>query len=257
MNELLSLLHLEQYSAATIVWLIASAMVAGLARGFSGFGAALIFTPLASVSVGPQKAAPLLLAIDAVASVGLIPDAWRRADRREIATMALGAMVGTPIGAWLLTRGDPIAIRWAIVAVATPMLMLLVLGWRYHGTPKTPLTVAVGSLSGFLGGLAQLSGPPIILYWLGGQNKAGAVRANIILFLAIATVFSGVSYWIGGLLGGPILGLACIGIPAYALALWLGARMFDLASEPTFRNICYALAGAILISLPIFDGMRR
>jgi uncharacterized protein len=32
---------------------LAAALVAGLARGFSGFGAALIFVPIASAALGP------------------------------------------------------------------------------------------------------------------------------------------------------------------------------------------------------------
>src|SRR5262249_51906986 len=47
-----------------------SAFGAALVRGFSGFGSALIFVPLASTAIGPQAAAPLLLIIDGVAAAG-------------------------------------------------------------------------------------------------------------------------------------------------------------------------------------------
>ena len=57
---------LADYSARDLAVLAAAAFIAGLARGFSGFGAALIFMPLASVVVTPQVAAPLLLVVDAV-----------------------------------------------------------------------------------------------------------------------------------------------------------------------------------------------
>ena len=55
----------------TVVFLIAAALAAGLARGFSGFGAALIFVPLASAVVGPQVAVPLLLVVDGVMERGM------------------------------------------------------------------------------------------------------------------------------------------------------------------------------------------
>src|ERR1700730_12593677 len=48
-------------SGRELLFLLASAFIAGLARGFSGLGAALIFMPLASSVVGPKLAAPLLL----------------------------------------------------------------------------------------------------------------------------------------------------------------------------------------------------
>lgn len=41
-----------------LIFLAAVALCAGLVRGFSGFGAALIFTPLAAATVSPRMAAP-------------------------------------------------------------------------------------------------------------------------------------------------------------------------------------------------------
>ena len=57
------------------------AALAGLARGFSGFGAALIFIPLGSALLGPRVAAPLLMLVDNVLAAPLIPAAWRQASR--------------------------------------------------------------------------------------------------------------------------------------------------------------------------------
>jgi uncharacterized protein len=48
---------LAQHSIDSLAFLIAASFVASLARGFSGFGGALIFMPLASAAVGPQAAA--------------------------------------------------------------------------------------------------------------------------------------------------------------------------------------------------------
>ena len=59
------------------------AFIAALARGFSGFGGALIFVPLASAAVGPQAAAPVLLVIDGIAQLALMKNAWAEADRRD------------------------------------------------------------------------------------------------------------------------------------------------------------------------------
>ena len=66
------------------------AFVAGCARGFSGFGGALIFVPVASSLVGAKLAVPLLLIVDLVLTPGLIPKAWRNADRANVGVMALG-----------------------------------------------------------------------------------------------------------------------------------------------------------------------
>jgi uncharacterized membrane protein YfcA len=249
---------LGDYSTAALVFLGAAALTAGLARGFSGFGAALIFVPLASAIVGPRSAAPLLLIVDAVAAAGLIPNAWRCATRREVAIMAAGALVGVPLGVWLLARADPLALRWGLAAVVAVALAILVSGWRYRGRRTRPVTAGVGLLGGVLSGSAQIGGPPIIAFWLSSALGPDVVRANIVLYFAVTTVFSGAAYVSGGLITRTVLTLALLIGPVYGVGLYLGSRLFGIASETTFRRLCYALIGiAAAVSLPLFDGILR
>jgi len=244
--------------APSLIFLLFAALAAGLARGFSGFGSALIFVPLASTAVGPVVAVPLLLVVDGILTLGLIPPAARLADRRDVGLMALGALVGVPTGVWLLSRLDPLIIRWSIVAIVILLLALLMSGWRYRSPPKPPVTVVVGAISGLLTGIAQIGGPPVIAYWLGGAVSALVMRANFILYFAISTVLSAVSYVWSGLVTAEVIVLAACMAPLYGVGLWLGSRMFGMASELTFRRICYAMiAAAALFSMPVLDGLLR
>ena len=249
-------LGFHDHSAGTLILLAISAFLAALARGFSGFGSALIFVPLASTAIGPQAAAPLLLIIDGVAAAGLIPRAWRHADRRDAGTMSIGALVGIPLGAWILIKSDPLLIRWAIALFGTLLLALLMSGWRYRGRPTAAITVCVGAAAGLLGGAAQVGGPPVVAYWLSRPIPAETVRANIVLYFAITTVISGTAYLAGGLLTSSVVGLALVTGLIYGLGLYTGSRMFGLASDMTFRRICFVLiAVAIMLSLPVLDGI--
>lgn len=244
-------------SSTIVLLLLATAFVAGLARGFSGFGTALIFVPVASALLGPKTAVPLLLVMDAIVAVGMIPGAWRIGNRAEVGLMSIGALLGVPLGAYVLAISDPIALRWAIVALVVGLLALLVSGWRYHGRPKLPLTVGVGAVAGLLSGAAQVGGPPVVAYWLGGAIPARTVRANIVLYFAVSTVLSMASYLAGGLIEYRVLLLTALTAPAYAVGLWLGARLFGFADEATFRRICFALiAGAAILGLPLWDSLR-
>jgi uncharacterized membrane protein YfcA len=255
---MMSALGFESFTSAAMFFLAGSAFVGGLARGFSGFGSALIFIPLASSIIGAKLASPLLLVIDFVAAAPLIPNGWRQADRRDVGTMLLGSLIGVPIGAWALTQMDGLTVRWMIVALIVPMLALLMSGWRYRGTPTAALTAGVGAIAGFFNGVAQVGGPPIVLYWLRDATAARIVRANIILYFAASSVLTTISYLIGGVLTTEVVGLAVLTGPAFGIGLWLGSHMFGLASEETFRRICYALiALAALVSLPLFDGWLR
>lgn len=242
----------------TLALLAAFTLLASLARGFSGFGAALIFVPLVSALLGPRVAAPLLLVTDGIMTAGMVPAALRAADRRGVATMALGALAGVPAGTWLLTSLDPQALRWGIAGLAAVMLAVLVSGWRYRKRPTPPLTVLVGLVSGLCSGAAQIGGPPVVAYWLGGPSPAATVRANIIAFFAATTLIAAAGYLWSGLITWRILVLAALIAPVYGLGAWVGSRMFGLASERTFRRICLAMiALATLASMPVLDGWLR
>src|SRR5580693_1548649 len=186
------------------------AFVSGTARGFSGFGSALIFMPLASSIAAPRLVAALLLMIDFVAAAPLVPNAWKQADRKATAVMVLGALVGVPIGTYLLSRLDPVTTRWIISAFVCALLLLLLSGWRYRGKDHAAISVGVGGLSGFGSGLAQTGGPPIVGYWLGRPIVSVVARANILLFFGASDFFSMVSYSLTGLITADAVKLACV-----------------------------------------------
>lgn len=249
---------LAAYPARTLALLFFSVLLAGMARGFSGFGAALIFVPLASAFVGPKMASPILLVIDTICAAGLLPDATGKADKKDVGAMSLGAVVGVPAGVALLVHVDPIVVRWVISITALGFLGLLASGWRYRGKPYPPLAAGVGVVAGVYSGAAQLGGPPVVAYWLGGANPIATVRANIVLYFAVSAIFTAVSYYYAGLLITDVFLLSVICGPLYAVGLFVGARSFGLASEQTFRRICYVLIGvAAVSSLPLLDAYLR
>ena len=241
-----------------MLFLAVSAFIAGLGRGFSGFGNALIFMPLASKIVGPALAAPVLLVIDAIMAAGMLPNAWQLADRREVWMMSAGALIGVPVGTFILAVGDPLTLRWGIVLTVAILLTVLISGWRFRSEPSSQLTIGVGAVSGLFSGAAQLGGLPVVVYLLGRRISGAVMRANIVLYFAIASGFTAVAYMASGLFTQSVLGLAILAGPSYGLGLYLGSRLFGVASEITFRRICYALIfAAVIIGLPLFDSVTR
>ena len=236
----------------------AVAFVSGTARGFSGFGSALIFMPLASSIADPRLVAALLLIIDFVAAAPLLPGAWEKADRKATAIIVFGALIGVPIGTYFLSRLEPVTTRWIISAFVFALLLLLLSGWRYRGKDHAAVSVGIGGVSGFCSGLAQTGGPPIVGYWLGRPIPSVVARANILLFFGASDLFSAVSYTTAGLITMDAILFAIVVGPVYAVGVWFGASLFGKASETVFRAICYALiAAAVIFGLPALDGVLR
>jgi uncharacterized protein len=245
-------------SSNVAIAICAIAFVSGTARGFSGFGSALIFMPLASSFAAPRLVAALLLIIDFVAAAPLLPNAWKHADRKATAVMVAGALVGVPIGTWFLSRFEPVTTRWIISGFVFALLLLLLSGWRYRGKEHPTLSVGIGGLSGFCSGLAQTGGPPIVGYWLGRPLPSVIARANILLFFGASDFFSLVSYSLTGLITANAVRFSLLVGPVYGVGVWFGACLFGRASERIFRAICYGLiAAAVIVGLPALDGVLR
>ena len=237
---------------------MAVSILAGAVRGFSGFGSALIFVPLMSAIYDPRTAAGSFLLIDFGVALAVLPTVGREAHWRDVFPLAAAAVVAAQFGALILIYTDAITLRWGIAVVVLILLAVLMSGWRYHGRPKLPVTLAVGTLAGTLGGAIQIVGPPVIVYWLGSSSSAAIVRANLNAFFGVFACALFVTYVIRGLLPVNVILLALLLGPLQVLALSSGTRLFHASSAETYRRVAYAIvATAALVSMPIWDRLIR
>ena len=241
-------------------WLFvaAAAVLAALVRGFTGFGSAMIFIPVASAIYEPKVAVVVLLIVDGIITFPLVFKAIYQCRWPDVVCLTVGAALAVPLGVHILLITDAELLRWFISVAILGLVAVLASGWRYQKRPPVLACLGVGGASGLAGGIANLYGPPIILFWLGGQSNAATVRANIIVFFALITVVAGLTYWWNGLFSAHTLTLSVGLMPFYAVALWLGARSFRSASEVLFRRFALALIAVIAVaSVPGWESLFR
>jgi uncharacterized membrane protein YfcA len=237
---------------------IAVALIAGLVRGFSGFGSALIYVPLMSAIYEPRIAAVTLLITDFVASAPFTVSQTWRCNWREVAPVSGAALLTIPLGVAALEYLDPVILRWFIAVLVMTLLVVLVSGWRYRVEPKMPVSVGVGLVAGVGAGAVQIAGPAAIIYWLGGPSHAVVIRANLMVYFAILAIASFIAYQVRGLFTADVLTLSVLLGPVFIAAMALGAFLFRGASDNAYRRVAYAIiALSALVSLPLFDELFR
>lgn len=238
-----------------IALLLFAAALAGLVRGFSGFGTAMIFLPLAALVLPPFQAMLALVCMDIVGPLPAVPRALRDGHPRDVMRMALAMVVGVPLGLWILTVSAPEIFRWGTSGATLTLLACLVGGFRYRGVLRRWMIWATGAASGLLTGVAGLPGPPVILFYMASSHPATVIRANLMVFLVFADIVLLVMLWIFGQF---VLGAALVGtllILPYMATTMLGSAIFRPDHERDYRAAAYVIiAGSAIAGLPLWDG---
>ncbi|MFN3937389.1 MAG: sulfite exporter TauE/SafE family protein [Gemmobacter sp.] len=236
-------------------WLILAAALAGLVRGFSGFGSGLVFMPIAGAVLSPAQAVAVLVVTDLIGPLPNLPGAWRNGQPSEMARLAAGMLVGLPLGLAILFVISAEAFRWGVGLLALGTVALLVTGWRWRGGRGTGMTVGAGFASGIVGGASGLAGPPVILYYLASPLGIGAVRANLMMFLVLVDLGMVVALSATGRMGWLELALGLGLLVPFSLANWVGSHLFHPDRARAYRIASYLLIGvSALAGLPVWGG---
>lgn len=237
---------------------LAAAMIAGLVRGYTGFGSAMVFMPVASAAFVPQVAIAVMFITDNVMQVILLRSSLKHARWGEFGPLLAGYSLGFPAGLYALVTVDQAAMRWAISAMILTGLVLIVSGLRIRTAPGLAATVATGTASGIASGSASLGGMVLSLFWLSGPAANEAVRGSSIGFFLFASLISGTLIALAGLFTAEAFRLALWMLAPYGLGMALGNLLFGRADPRLFRPVAFGIiAIAAMTSLPLFDRLIR
>ncbi|MEM7631222.1 MAG: sulfite exporter TauE/SafE family protein [Pseudomonadota bacterium] len=235
-------------------WLAGAIVAAGLVRGFTGFGSALIIMPAASSVLDPFAALVFLTTVEFWGPLPNLPAALRTGQRAETLYLLGGAAVGLPLGLWALSFLAPEVFGWLVSCVVLVLLSLVMTGWRYRGALPPRAVAGVGSVGGFLGGVAGVPGPPVIMLYMASALPIAVIRANFLLYLLGIDLLMIAVLLGAGLLDMVALTVGVLLVPLYMLANVAGAWVFDPGAERLFRAVAYlVIAASAILGLPIWE----
>lgn len=220
-----------------------------------GFGAGLIAVGL-SAAIHPEikDIAVILLVTNLPVEILVIRNAWLKIQWSGVCMICLGVIFGVPAGTWILTIGKPMIVLTilggVLILVGLTFLLLPLharVQWSAWSAPPT------GLVSGLLGGLFGIGGPPVIIYYqLSGVDKT-VFRASLMAIFLFIAVIRVPSYIVGGLITEPRLWSALAVAPAVLLGAFAGSHIHIHLSESRFRRIVSAglvLIGVLLLFRP-------
>jgi uncharacterized membrane protein YfcA len=217
-------------------------LIAGLMRGFAGFGSAMLMAPIFAILFGSADMIVTVVAIELVVSLQLFPQVRGHADWKTLAPMSIAACAAMPLGVWLLASVDKNTIVTAVSAVIVGFVVLMWSGWKYRGRRWPVASATVGALSGAMMATTSVGGPPVLLYLLSGNDPPAVNRANIVTYYFLTQFLLFVIVLATGVAGWLALARAVVLFPVMVLGAWLGGRLFHgLASERLYRNVALGI----------------
>ncbi len=233
---------------ATIFTYIGVGLLAGLLSGLFGVGGGTVIVPLLVMFLAFNQrlaAGTSLAAIVPTATVGVISYAvGGHVDWLAAILLAVGAIVGTQIGTWMLPRISQTALRWTFVGFVVVVIVSLFIvipsrDAEIHMTVWSGIAlVVVGLLTGILSGLIGVGGGvvvvPVLILLFGASDLVA--KGTSLLFMIPAAI----SGTIGNLRrkNVDLVAAGFVGVAACTTTA-LGAWLATLIS-PLVANILFA-----------------
>ncbi len=228
-------------------------MVAAAAalQSLSGFGFALMVMPLAVMLLGLRTAAPLVALFGFTLYVINISRQIVHVRWKDLFPLALGGVLGVPVGVYTLTVVNETIINVALGAVLAayaaynlyrPEWRLALPGWAVY---------VAGFLGGCLGGAYNTSGPPVILYGRVSGWPREEFRSTLQGFFLLSSAVIIFSHYVAHNLTRTVLVLYGATLPALLAGVVFATRVdrrLDTRAFQTLVNGLLLILGFSLMS---------
>jgi len=164
--------------------------------------------------------------------------------------LALGTVLATPFGVWVLSALPASALTRLIGLVLLAIVALEWSGLYPQRLDGAGWGFGAGVAAGLIGGAVGTPGPPVILYAAAQDWSPRTVKANIQAFLIVNQALILVGYWWTGLLDQEVWRLTGLyAVPAVA-GLAVGMLLFGRLDRARFRRVVFAVlfvSGLVLL----------
>jgi len=228
--------------------LAACAFVAGLVRGFSGFGLSAVLVASAAFVISPKLIIPTAQAMEVIASIALIPTVWRDVNWKWFTPMAAAYALSVPAGVAALVYLPEQLLRVGGCMLLLVASVCLLLNARPKLPDGLPLRFGTGLVAGFFAGATSLGGMVASVMLFAVALPAKNLRATLIVLFFGSALYS--------LLWGAWHGV--VTADTFARATWLAAPLlagiavgshgFKHVSEAGFRKAVLAVLAVLSIA---------
>jgi len=227
---------------ADLVGVIGIAFLAAGCQSLTGFGSALVAVPLLSLYLDAKLAVVISTLLSTVVSAPLLFEVRRQVRPAKVIPLAIGGVLGVPVGILILREVDAGALKVMVAVVVITACALLFLAPRLTlGGRNAVSALVIGALSGLLRASTSMAGPPVVLYTLSHEQEIEEFRSTVLgafLFTGLLTVPGLI---VADLISRDALVATAVAIPGLVLGLLVGTRLRSRVQPKLFRTLVLAV----------------
>ena len=224
------------------------AFLAGLVRGFSGFGLSAVLVASAAFVIPAKLIIPTAQALEVIASIALIPSIWRDVNWRWLTPLAAAYLVSIPAGVAALAYLPESVLRVGGCLLLFTASVCLLLNARPKLPDGLPLRFGTGLVAGFFAGSTSLGGMVASVMLFAVALPAKNLRATLILLFFGSAVYSLTwGAWHDVVTKATFERAAWLALPLL-VGIVAGSHGFKRVSEAGFRKAVLALLAVLSVS---------
>lgn len=236
----------------TYIGLFALTVASSFTQRVTGFGFGILMMTLLPVLAPSYAEATALSGLLAIFTA-LVPAIQSRKSLnwKKLIPILLIFLVTSWLGVLLLARLDSSLMKHVVGGVLIAVsLWFFITGGRIRLAPTLPVQAGMGTLSGLMGGLFAMQGPPAVIYFLAVSDTKEEYIALTQWYFLIGNIFMAFFRAGSGFITPAVLKLWCVAIPGVFLGLFLGAKVYKKIRTEELRRVIYAfllIAGLLAI----------
>tara|TARA_A100001037_G_scaffold306459_1_gene351691 strand:- start:4927 stop:5688 length:762 start_codon:yes stop_codon:yes gene_type:complete len=217
--------------------LVILVLVAGIVRGYTGFGLSAVAITIGSIVFSPLALVPVLYLIEIVASVHMLKSVHRDIDRPLLFGLLIGCAIGMPAGQELLLWLPVDATRMALYLIVIFAAAIVRFGYVFRIEANWRTGIAIGIAAGLASGLAAIGGLITMIALLGIAYDVVRARATMVAMFFVLYVYgTGIGVMNGITTSSSLIIAGALVLPLF-LGVALGQKGFLRTSPERFRQI--------------------
>lgn len=240
--------HVTLWNALAMLMI---ALGAGFVQSSIGFGFAIVALPFLVMILPLQQSVAILSVLGTCCYIQNTYKLRAHIDFKIVYVPLIASIVGRIIGMQFLMGAKAEYIK---ILLGFSFIVIAIYFAFYKSRIKVKYTVKNGLIFGFIsgifGGMFNISGPPIVLYYMAGNLPKEKYMANLQLYFALATAFSVILHISYGNVTLSTLSFSAIGLLGVAAGSAFGLKVFHKMNVNAFNSAVYiflALSGVYTV----------